>query len=82
MRNLDGRLIAFVVCTLLAGTVVGTEWRNYGGDQGSHKYSPLDQINANNVASLQVAWSWDSPDNELVAKDPSLTPWGFKSSPL
>ncbi|MCH8140210.1 MAG: hypothetical protein IH908_01305 [Proteobacteria bacterium] len=86
MRQLEGRLIAFVVGTLLAGTVVGAvggaEWRNYGGDQGSHKYAPLDQINAYNVSSLQVAWSWDSPDNELVAKDPSLTPWGFKSSPL
>ena len=31
---------------------------------------------------LRVAWSWDSPDNMLVAKDPSLTAWGFKSSPL
>ena len=86
MRQLEGRLIAFVVGTLLAGTVVGAvggaEWRNYGADQGSHKYAPLDQINARNVSSLQVAWSWDSPDNELVAKDPSLTPWGFKSSPL
>ena len=34
------------------------EWRYYGGDAGSTKYSPLDQINATNVKDLQVAWRW------------------------
>ena len=34
------------------------EWRHYGGDLGSTKYSPLDQINRDNVADLQVAWRW------------------------
>ena len=36
------------------------EWRHYGGDLGSTKYSPLDQINKQNVGGLKVAWSWDS----------------------
>jgi quinoprotein glucose dehydrogenase len=35
-----------------------TEWRYYGGDAGSQKYSPLDQINSANVSKLKVAWSW------------------------
>ena len=30
------------------------EWRYYGGDAGSTKYSPLDQINAGNVKNLQA----------------------------
>ena len=81
-RQLPIPLFALVVCAFLAGPVVNADWLNYGGDAGSHKYSPLDQINADNVKSLRVAWSWDSPDNMLVAKDPSLTAWGFKSSPL
>jgi quinoprotein glucose dehydrogenase len=32
------------------------EWRSYGGDTGNTHYSPLDQINANNFSSLEVAW--------------------------
>ena len=34
------------------------EWRFYGGDAGSTKYSPLDQINAANVKQLEIAWRW------------------------
>jgi quinoprotein glucose dehydrogenase len=34
------------------------EWRYYGGDAGSTKYSPLDQINRDNAGKLQVAWTW------------------------
>ena len=34
------------------------EWRFYGGDAGSTKYSALDQINRDNFEDLQVAWRW------------------------
>lgn len=34
------------------------EWRYYGGDAGSTKYSPLSQINASNVKQLEIAWRW------------------------
>jgi quinoprotein glucose dehydrogenase len=34
------------------------EWRYYGGDSGSTKYSPLDLINAGNVKQLEIAWRW------------------------
>jgi quinoprotein glucose dehydrogenase len=36
------------------------EWRFYGGDEASTRYSPLDQIDRNNVKNLQVAWAWKS----------------------
>jgi len=36
----------------------GGEWRSYSGDAGSSRYAPHDQINRDNVKSLQVAWSW------------------------
>jgi len=36
----------------------GGEWRRVGGDGGSTRYSPLDQITAQNVANLRIAWSW------------------------
>ncbi len=36
------------------------EWRYNGGDPGSTRYAPLDQINRDNVASLEVVWRWKS----------------------
>lgn len=36
------------------------EWRYWGADAWSTRYSALDQINANNFDSLQVAWKWDA----------------------
>ncbi len=40
-----------------AGTQNG-EWRYWGGDEGSSRYSPLDQIDASNVGELEIAWRW------------------------
>jgi quinoprotein glucose dehydrogenase len=34
----------------------GEEWRTYGGDLGNTRYSPLDQINAENFSKLEIAW--------------------------
>jgi quinoprotein glucose dehydrogenase len=34
------------------------EWRAYSAEPGSTRYSPLDQINKDNVKNLQVAWTW------------------------
>ena len=34
------------------------QWRSYAGENGSTGYSPLDQINRDNVKNLQIAWSW------------------------
>ena len=34
------------------------EWRYYGGDAGGTKYSPLDQVNKENVRNLRIAWRW------------------------
>jgi quinoprotein glucose dehydrogenase len=45
------------------GNVAG-EWRYWGGDAWSTRYSPLDQIDASNFNNLQIAWQWkvDGPD--------------------
>jgi quinoprotein glucose dehydrogenase len=34
----------------------GGEWRSYGADLGNTHYSPLNQIDAGNFKSLEVAW--------------------------
>jgi quinoprotein glucose dehydrogenase len=34
-----------------------TEWRSYAADKANTRYSPLDQINADNFNDLEIAWS-------------------------
>lgn len=36
------------------------DWRFYGADAGTTKYSSLDQINASNVKELKVVWQWNA----------------------
>ena len=53
--------LAMVACTpdVPSGTENG-EWRYYGGDAASTRYSPLEQIDASNVGRLEIAWRWSS----------------------
>ena len=45
-----------------------SEWRYWGGDAGSTRFSALDQIHPGNAGELEVAWRWTSanfgPDPE------------------
>ena len=52
------------------GAPAGGEWRSYAGDSGSTKYSPLDQITAENFANIEVRWHWTSADSHLVRSGP------------
>ncbi|PYS12832.1 MAG: hypothetical protein DMG15_13005 [Acidobacteria bacterium] len=52
-----------ILCLLLCASSLAAqtgakngEWKTYGGDLGNTHYSPLDQINAANFNSLQIAW--------------------------
>ncbi|HJZ77522.1 MAG TPA: PQQ-binding-like beta-propeller repeat protein [Vicinamibacterales bacterium] len=52
------------------------EWRSYGGDIGHTRYAPLDQINASNFNTLEIAWRF---------KTDSLGPrpeYQFEGTPL
>lgn len=49
-----------------------TQWRSYGGQPEGTKYSPLTQIDADNVSDLRIAWQWRSIDYDLVDEDPEL----------
>ncbi len=67
-----------------AADEVGTsdgQWRCYGGDLGSNKYSPLDQINADNVGQVKVLWTWDSPDLPLQKASRALTSFATECDP-
>ena len=58
------------------------DWVNYGNDLGHSKYAPLDQINQDTFGNLQLAWIWDSVDNEAVLQRPEFVPSGFKATPI
>jgi quinoprotein glucose dehydrogenase len=49
-------LIVWAAAPLLGQSAKIGEWRTYGGDLASTRYSPLDQINAQNFNKLEVAW--------------------------
>ncbi|RJT41804.1 glucose/quinate/shikimate family membrane-bound PQQ-dependent dehydrogenase [Mesorhizobium waimense] len=46
----------------LGGDVPAGEWHFYGRTQYGQRYSPLDQITPDNVASLQPAWTYRTGD--------------------
>ena len=71
----------------ISAAVVANDWVHYGSDLASSKYAPFDQINQSNVSSLQLAWSWNSPDNATVAANHAAenfraTPGAYKSTPI
>ena len=84
-----GLLIAFSFCCTLGAAVThgqqkapAGDWRYYGGDAGSNKYSSLDQIKAENVGKAKVAWTWDSPDVPLQTANRALGSFAYETTPL
>jgi quinoprotein glucose dehydrogenase len=70
------RLLTLAVLATLgaaAWTMAGTaqkgnqDWPAYSGDKGATKYSTLDQINADNVKNLRIAWKVSAVPDELKA---------------
>ena len=55
------------------------EWPTYGGDLGGTKYSPLDQITADNFGDLEVAWAWRSADGFLSISNEGTGEWWASS---
>lgn len=53
--------------TATAAANASSNWLHNGGPE-SNQYSPLDQINAANVANLQVAWRFDLEEGRLQAQ--------------
>ena len=75
---------AFCTCSAFAQHgAVGGEWREYSGDLGATKYSPLNQINRSNVAQLRIEWRRPSLDAAVLAASPQVRAGGnFHSTPV
>ena len=90
MQFLPSNLISISSVIILVSSVItanAQDWPSYGGDNGSSKYSPLDQISAENVDQLEIVWEWLSLDNATVASNLAdgnnrAVPAGYKATPL
>jgi quinoprotein glucose dehydrogenase len=64
LRDIAQTIAAGTAAALLANSGIAQttdsaaepQWPTYGGNLASHRYSPLDQINADNFKDLEIAW--------------------------
>ena len=64
-------------------SAVHGEWRSYASDKANTKYTPLEQINRDNVGKLRVLWRRPGVDSKLTETFPDLSPSNdFRATPL
>lgn len=80
-HDLSGALPTDVVnaTPTLGGNVPAGEWHQYGRTQYGQRYSPLDQINTDNVSTLKVAWQYQTGD---VKKPDDVGETTYQVTPL
>src|SRR5262245_42824627 len=92
MPKMKRNLLLAILVVSVSGSLVSTarahegatggEWRNVGGDSGMTRYSPLDQINKDNIKNLKVAWEWTTADAPLMKENQGLRATYFQGTPL
>jgi len=81
-------IVGIVACLVGAGqTQVTTpsagpaaDWPYYGGDAGGSRYSPLTEINRENVKHLKVAWTYHTGDVSDGSQNRQRS--GFETTPI
>ena len=82
-RLCAGSAAVVVVLVLTHGGAADVEWRSYGGDKAATRYSPLSQINRDNVTKLQIAWRRTALDAQFTTAFPDLNPTAYlRSTPI
>ncbi|MBM40301.1 MAG: pyrroloquinoline quinone-dependent dehydrogenase [Acidobacteria bacterium] len=75
--------IASVIGTTVSSAVAQTaEWSVYAADKAGTKYLPLDQINRDNVADLEIAWRQPVIPDEIRNGETTRGPVGSQTTPL
>jgi quinoprotein glucose dehydrogenase len=69
-------LLSLAAASLAGAQTNDGQWPTYGGDLGHTRYAPLEQINASNFGSLEVAWRFS------VANLGPTPETRFQSTPL
>jgi quinoprotein glucose dehydrogenase len=72
--------MAFASAAARAQVPGDSEWPNYGNDPGGMRYSPLSQINRENVSTLKVAWIFHTGDISDGSGDRKRS--GFEATPI
>jgi len=82
-------LVSGSILAAQQGSSRQVEWLYYGGDQAGTKFSPLADINPENVQRLKIAWQWhhwDVPMPGMTSKDgvssAGTIPMAFENTPL
>jgi glucose dehydrogenase len=62
-RFLPAAVVGLAAAALLSAQApnLRTDWPAHGHDAGAVRYSPLKQINTENVSKLKLAWTYDTP---------------------
>jgi quinoprotein glucose dehydrogenase len=71
---------ACVLATAFGESTQNDDWPYYGHDAGGMRYSPVAQINRENVATLKVAWTFHTGDLSDGRGGHKRT--GFETTPL
>lgn len=83
----DGESLREAPAGGVAGALAEGDWPSFGGDPGAMGYSPLDQIDRDNVSSLAPAWTWNTGEQPIagprlpVPGEP-VRPGAFEVTPL
>ena len=48
----------------------GKAWKDYGGSPGNSHYVTINQITKSNVNELEVAWTYETSDNDIYNFNP------------
>ena len=79
-------VLGIAACLALFSSIVNaqaskdTDWPTYGNDPGGMRYSPLSEINRENVSKLKVAWTFHTGDVSDGSHDRRRS--GFETTPI
>ena len=79
MRKAEFLVGAVVVIVGLLNSAQEGDWQTYGRDAGGERFSPLDAIRRENVATLQVAWTFRTGD---AYQPQDGRPTAFEATPV
>jgi glucose dehydrogenase len=77
-RSGVARIVVGVLATAAAGAAAAhpgsVEWPYFGGSKQFDRYSPLSQIDSNNVSHLQTVWTRPGIDPSVTQAFPDISP--------
>jgi quinoprotein glucose dehydrogenase len=76
--------ILLLAASAIPASAQRADWPFYGGDPGGAKYSPLSDVNRQNVAGLRLAWEWRTGERAIPETDTTRAarPGNFQNTPL